>query len=369
MYTAADFPSRNWSDSDVSQDTSQALRESVLAAEQERRALHIVGGGSKGFLGRPTTGESLEVASNRGIVNYEPVELVLTARTGTPLSELETALEGQGQLLPFEPPHFGETATLGGTIAAGLSGPRRPYSGAARDFVLGCKLINGRGEILHFGGEVMKNVAGYDVSRLMAGAFGTLGVLLEISLKVLPKPAAEITLVQHRTADEALRVMNIWAGKPLPVSAACYDGNQLYVRLSGAGSAVAAARERIGGEVLSDGGDFWHRLREHQHTFFGGNKPLWRISVPPTAPLLDLEGKWFIDWGGAQRWLRSEANPQDVWRTAQQAGGHATLFRGEDKRAGVFQPLPTAMIALHRKLKRSFDPNRIFNPGRMYPDL
>jgi glycolate oxidase FAD binding subunit len=353
----------------MNDDLTDALREQVKDAAARGRALNIVGFGTKAFLGRTPRGEPLVVAGHRGILSYAPTELVITARAGTPLAEIDAALADHGQLLAFEPPHFGEGATLGGTIACGLSGPRRPYAGAARDFVLGVKVINGRGEVLTFGGEVMKNVAGYDVSRLMTGAFGTLGVLLEVSLKVLPRPAREMTLVHERSADQALAAMTSWAGKPLPLSAACYDGHRLYVRLSGAESAVSSARTRIGGDELAEGAVFWERLREHHHAFFATGRPLWRLSLPPAAPLLALPGKWLLDWGGAQRWLCSEADPQTVRQAAESAGGHASLFRGGDRESTVFHPLAPPLRALHGRLKHAFDPQGILNPGRMYYDL
>jgi len=284
------------------------------------------------------------------------------------LRELEQALAEQGQMLPFEPPHFGEGATLGGAVACGLSGPRRPYAGSVRDFVLGCRLISGKGEALHFGGEVMKNVAGYDVSRLMVGAMGTLGVILDLSLKILPRPAVELTLVQERTPADAITAMNAWAGKTVPLSAAVYDGNRLTVRLSGAESAVKAAQQRVGGTVVENAAAFWERIREQRHAFFDGAAPLWRLSLPPATAPLDVPGTWLLDWGGAQRWLRSDADAETIRRAAGSAGGHATLFRGGE-RNDVFHPLPAALLGLHRALKRSLDPSGIFNPGRLYAGL
>lgn len=349
------------------------LQQDILAHVQDainrRAAVRIVGNRTKDFLGRHTEGNPLEVAGHQGIVNYQPMELVLTARAGTLLTDIEAALAEGGQMLPFEPPQYGDAATLGGTIACGLSGPRRPYTGAARDFVLGCRMINGRGEILHFGGEVMKNVAGYDISRLMAGSLGTLGVILEVSLKVLPRPAREITLVQKRTPEDAIRIMNTWSGKPLPLSATCYDGDHLYVRLSGAASAVAAARNHIGGDALEDAAAFWRKVREHQHAFFAGDLPLWRLSVPPAAAPLKLEGKLLTEWGGAQRWLRSDTMAETIRKVARQAGGDAVLFRGGDRTSEVYPRLPEPLLKIHKNLKKSFDPKGIFNPGRMYPEL
>lgn len=350
------------------QDIARELQDAVVAAAAAHRPINIVGGNSKQFLGRIAGGEPLAVSAHSGIVNYEPVELVITARAGTPMRDLEAALSAAGQMLPFEPPHFGDHATLGGTIACGLSGPRRPYAGAARDYVLGVRLINGRGDILKFGGEVMKNVAGYDVSRLMTGAMGTLGVLLDISLKVLPRPHAELTVVQQRPPAAALGVMQELAMRPLPLSAMCYDGDQLYLRLSGAATAVDSACRHIGGDLLNDGSDLWQRVREQRHAFFQGPAPLWRVSLPAGAPALDLAGKWFLDWGGAQRWLKGEARPHQLRASVAAAGGHATLCRSADRTGEVFHPLSAGLMALHRNIKQAFDPHGILNPGRIYKE-
>ena len=349
-------------------DCAESLQEAVRVAAQTGRPLCLTGGGSKAFYGRPGTGEPLDVAGHRGVVDYQPSELVLTARGGTPLDDVEAVLRESAQMLAFEPPHFGPAATLGGTVACGISGPRRPYAGALRDFVLGVTVIDGRGRVLRFGGQVMKNVAGYDASRLMAGALGTLGVLLEVSLKVLPLSAAELTLAQEVDAGQALPTMCRLGREALPVTGCCHDGERLYLRLSGAASAVRAAHSRIGGEHIVDADALWHRLREHQHGFFAGPEPLWRLSVPAATPLPSLPGKWLLDWGGAQRWLRSTAAPHRIREAAARAGGHATLFRGGD-RDEVFAPLAPALAALHRRLKSSFDPHGVLNPQRMYAAL
>jgi glycolate oxidase FAD binding subunit len=349
-------------------DILESLQQSVLDAASSAKPLKLVGGNSKSFLGSAENGEPLSVAPHRGIVNYEPKELVITARAGTALRDVERTLAAQQQRLAFEPPHFGDDATLGGTIACGLSGPARPYAGSARDFVLGVRMLNGRGEDLRFGGEVMKNVAGYDVSRLMCGAMGTLGLLLEISLKVLPRPEHEITLVQERTPQEAIRVVNTWAAKPIPLTASCYDGLHLYVRISGVAEAVAAGKDLVGGTELPDGDTIWHDIREQRHAFFDSKRPLWRLSLPPRTAPLALPGKELIDWGGAQRWLLSDAPKASIRRIVAEHGGHATLFRrGEDSER--FHPLPDTLLKLHRRLKQAFDPNAIFNPGRLYPEF
>lgn len=348
--------------------TASELADRIRTATAHGTPLVVRGGGSKDFLGRRTDGGTLDVSGLRGIVHYEPTELVITALAGTPLTEIEAALAERGQMLGFEPPHFGATATLGGTIACGLSGPARPFRGAARDFVLGVKLLNGSGEHLHFGGEVMKNVAGYDVSRLMCGAYGTLGVLIEVSLKVVPRPAEEGFLTQECDAGTAFARMVQWQREPLPMSGLCYDGDRLHVRLAGAAQAVAAAQRRIGGDRDPMGAQYWERLREQRSGFFAGGEPLWRVSVPATTRALAVDGKQLIDWGGALRWVKTAASDETVFAAARAAGGHAMRFRGTQD-GDVFQPLPEALLALHRRLKLAFDPHGILNRGRLYPDL
>ena len=376
----------------INNDNSKNLQQAVQEARAQQQALLIEGSGSKAFYGNtPAATENSRILStgeHQGIINYEPKELVITARSGTPLHELQAVLAEQQQMLAFEPPLFSsdsqqasgdqqasgnQQATLGGTIACGFSGPRRPYAGSARDFVLGSRIINGEADILHFGGEVMKNVAGYDVSRLMVGALGTLGVLLDISLKVLPLPEAEQTQVLECSVQEAISRMNQWAGSPLPLSAACYDGALLYIRLSGAPSAVASGARRIGGDNLDDSQSFWQSIRELQHGFFKTDKPLWRLAVPADTPAIELPGKQLIDWGGAQRWYIADKQSKDnsyesLYKTIADIGGHVTLFKG-DMDAGVFHPLPESLLAIHRRLKQAFDPQGIFNPGRMYREL
>lgn len=345
------------------------LKEQVLAAAAAGSALRIRGGGTKDWYGQRMDGQVLDTRVHSGIVDYEPTELVITARCGTPLAEIEAALAGRNQMLAFEPPHFGIDATFGGAVASGLSGPRRATSGAVRDFILGAKLLDGRGQVLSFGGQVMKNVAGYDVSRLLAGSLGTLGVMLEMSVKVLPRPIRETTLRFEASEIDALRMLNEWGGMPLPVSASCWHCGVLTVRLSGAQAAVEAAARDLGGEVVDNADAFWSRLREQQHPFFADACSLWRLSVPTSAGAIILKGDQLIEWGGAQRWLKVDADAdmaQRIRRTAAAVGGHATLFRGGDKSLGVFHPLAPAVAKIHERLKASFDPSNIFNPGRMY---
>lgn len=352
----------------AARDSSTEIQACVVDAIERRAPLAIVGGGTKHFLGHEAQGEPLALAGHCGVINYHPEELVLTARAGTPLSELETLLAEHDQMFAFEPPHFGAAATLGGTIAANLSGPRRAYAGAARDFVLGIRIINGRGEILRFGGEVMKNVAGYDLSRLVTGAMGTLGVILDVSLKVLPRPRETITLVQSLAPRAAVENLCRWAAAPLPISASCIEGGHLYVRLSGTASALAKARTTIGGDLLENADTFWREVREQQRPFFEGDAPLWRVSVPPAA-ILGLPGAQLVEWGGALRWLKSDVPAQMARAAAAELGGHAMLFRSRIRSFEPYHPLPEPLMRLHKRIKAAMDPHGIFNRGRMYAEF
>ncbi|MBK6959304.1 MAG: glycolate oxidase subunit GlcE [Nitrosomonas sp.] len=346
----------------------------IRAAAEQKTPLQIRGGGTKDFYGNSVVAQSntlLDATAYSGIIDYEPTELVITARAGTRLADLEAALNQKGQMLAFEPPHFGAAATLGGCIAAGLSGPRRAAAGSVRDFVLGVRLLNGKGEALSFGGQVMKNVAGYDVSRLMVGAMGTLGMLLEVSLKVLPKPSAEITLLMQMDEAAAIEKMNQWAGKPLPISATCFRSGELFLRLSGAESAVRAAHVKLGGEELSEGEIFWKSIREQTHGFFQSADSLWRLSINPATPPLTLPGEQLIEWNGGLRWLLGDEKLDVVTirKTAKDAGGHATLFRSNEPGISVFHPLDPGMMRIHCALKEKFDSFGILNPGRLYPEM
>ncbi|MCC2674375.1 MAG: glcE [Ramlibacter sp.] len=353
-----------------------ALVDRVRAAAAQGTPLRIRGGGTKDFYGEPPQGELLETRALRGIVTYEPSELVVTVRAGTPLAELERALAERGQGLPFEPPHFGDGATVGGMVAAGLSGPARASVGSARDYVLGLNLINGRGEELVFGGQVMKNVAGYDVSRLMVGAMGTLGLITEASLKVLPVAPAEATLRFEMPQARALQELNAWGGQPLPLNGSCWlehDGiGTLFLRLRGAVAAVEAACRSLGGERMDDAESSraWAACREQQMPWFAerGERDLWRLSVPQTAPVLELPDAPFVEWHGAQRWVRvAPAEGKRLREVAFAAGGHATLFRTRADAAGRMTPLAPAIASIHQRLKQQFDPAGIFNRGRLYP--
>jgi glycolate oxidase FAD binding subunit len=347
----------------------EQLAQRIRDAAQTRTPLRIRGAGSKDFYAESLTGDLLDVSNYRGIVDYEPTELVMTARAGTPIADIEAALAEHHQLLCFEPPRFAGQGTLGGAIAAGLSGPRRPYAGAARDLVLGMRVLDGRGKNLVFGGQVIKNVAGFDVSRLLVGSMGTLAVLLEISLKTLPRSPMDRTLRFAMSEQEALHSMNQWAGKPLPISATCYTDGALTVRLSGAQAAVRAARQRLGGEALDQAQEFWDGIRDQSATFFTDTTTLWRVSLPSTAPPLGLAQRQLVEWGGALRWIGGDLDASKLRESVVLLGGHATLFRTTTKSAPVFHPLAPALAAIHRKLKAAMDPQGIFNPGRMYPDL
>ena len=340
----------------------------VRAAHDGHTPLRLRGAGSKDFYGGLLSGQVLELSGHRGIVAYEPTELYITARCGTPLAEIEATLAEKGQMLAFEPPHFGG-ATIGGCIAAGLAGPRRQQAGAVRDFVLGVKLVDGTGQVLNFGGQVMKNVAGYDVSRLIAGSLGTLGVIAEATLKVLPMPVAERTLCLAMDQGEVLAKLNHWGGQPLPISASFWHDGQLWLRLSGARAAVEAAAQRLGPNATVDGKKVWNSIREQTHPAFAG-EPLWRLSLPSTAPALGVDGLRAIEWGGAQRWYADE--PAAIREVAARLGGHAVLYRApESERCleGAFAPLSPALLALHRRLKKAFDPRGILNPGRLYAEF
>ena len=364
------------------------LIDQVRAAKARKTTLDIQGCGSKAFYGEAARGsQPLPLRELAGISSYEPSELVVTVRAGTPIVELEEALAEQNQCLAFEPPRFGAhgqggpdsaTGTVGGMVAAGLAGPARASVGGVRDFVLGATLLNGRAEVLSFGGQVMKNVAGYDVSRLLAGSLGILGVILEVSLKVLPKAPATTTLRFDLDEAEALRRLHTWGGEPLPLNASAWWERALVVRLSGAVAAVQAAAKKLGGEVIEPtlAATFWRGLRDHRDEFFvsaaaatQGSACLWRLGVPATTPPMKLPGEQLVEWGGVQRWLCTGAPAAAVREAATVVGGHATLFRARDKSGGVFAPLSPPLARIHRELKRAFDPERLFNPGRLYPDL
>jgi glycolate oxidase FAD binding subunit len=378
-----------------------SLIDAVRQAAADGSTLRLRGGGSKDFWGQSLSGEVLDTRAYQGIVSYEPSELVVTARCGTPLAELEAALAEKGQCLAFEPPHFGQGsengATVGGMVAAGLSGPARATAGAVRDFVLGARFINGLGEHLTFGGQVMKNVAGYDVSRLMAGSWGTLGLITEVSLKVLPVAPAEATLMCAGLPQKtALDLLHRWGGQPLPLNASAWVrdtfaqpvADYLFVRLRGAVAAVQSAMTRMTADAVAQGAQVtvmnnaeaaqdWRASGEQTLPFFDAPSPdacLWRLSLPQTAPVLDLPYATYIEWQGAQRWLWAPATAAVPLRElAQSVGGHATLFRASarhaelDKIAGVNTPLDTIQQRIQQQLQKQFDPKGVFATGRIHP--
>ncbi len=362
---------------DVKDAALSRLIDQVQAARSQGVQLDIQGGNTKRFYGGEPKGEPLDMRPLRGVSAYEPSELVVTVRAGQPLDELEAMLGEHGQCLPFEPPRFAPGGTVGGMVAAGLSGPARAAVGGVRDYLLGVTMLNGNAEVLTFGGQVMKNVAGYDVARSLAGSMGVMGVILEVSLKVLPVPRAVSTLVFEVDESEALDCMTRWNRLPLPVNASAWVDGRLVVRLAGAGAAVEAAQYSLGGVVwdAEEAGDFWNDLRDHRSIFFdradgeGKKSPLWRLSLPRAVPPFALGQPMLIEWGGAQRWLRSDAPPQDIRAAVAKVGGHANLFRRPSQDAEVFTRPSEAAMRIQQRLKRAFDPQGLFNPDRLYPDL
>lgn len=354
-------------DGDVAGQVLARLREQVAAATRDQRALVITGGDTKAAIGRPVTGAALALADYRGILAYSPSELVITARAGTPLTAIDAALAARGQMLGFEPPRFGAASSIGGIVAAGLSGPRRPYAGAVRDFVLGVRVMNGQGEVLRFGGQVMKNVAGYDVPRLMTGAHGTLGVLVEVSLRVLPRPACELGVSWALSPAAALARMVALARRSLSISGLAYADGRLHARIAGDAGAVAALSRELAPDAVETGLEFWESLRDLPAAAPADGLALWRLGVPPAAPALDLPGRWIWDWGGAQRWLVTDAPTARIRDAAERVGGHASRMRGDG--GTDFAPLAAPVLAVQRELKSVFDPAGIFNPGRLYPEL
>ncbi|MVW80642.1 glycolate oxidase subunit GlcE [Bordetella sp. 02P26C-1] len=369
------------------------LCDQVMTAHAGHKPLYVCGGGSKSFYGnyRPVTPQDghclLDMSAYNGIINYQPSELVVTVRAGTSLAALEAELAEYGQMLAFESPHFGASSTVGGCVAAGLAGPRRMAVGGVRDFVLGARLLDSQGRLLSFGGEVMKNVAGYDVSRLLAGSLGIFGAIIEVSLKVMPKPFEELSLRFEATQQEALTRFAQWRSQPLAISATSWAALEdsdthlgadtpgcVTVRLSGAPPAIRAAKAAIGGHELdgAQAADWWRSLREQTHPFFKHGRPLWRVALPPTTPAEDFGAPTLIEWGGGQRWFSGSLDAQAVRARAQTLGGHATLFRaagGPIPADGVFHPLAPGVAAITRRLKQELDPSGLFNPGRLVMEL
>ena len=342
------------------------LQEQVRDARAKKRALCIVGGNSKKHLGREARGDRVDMSACSGVVDYQPSELVVTVRAGTTISDLQRLLAGENQVLASEPPEFDGKATVGGTLACNLSGPSRPWQGSIRDHVLGVRIINGKAEHLRFGGEVMKNVAGYDVSRLMAGAMGTLGIVTEVTLKVAPKPEATVTVRRPLDASDGLRVMNELCRTPLPVSGACWHEGNMYVRLAGPASVIAAAAEKIDGSLLSDDRGFWSGLRETDLPFFADAEDLWCISLRSTHDHFMPDANWLVDWRGARRWLAGYSDHDALERFARDAGGEAWHMRGAQKGDEVFPVRSEAYRRMLLRLKQALDPAGVFNPGRLY---
>lgn len=362
-------------------DDTARLTDAVREAVSARTPLVITGAGTRACLGHDARGEPLSTRGHAGVITHEPTELVVTARAGTTVSSLVETLAAARQMMPFEPPDGG--GTLGGVMACGLSGPRRPYVGSARDFVLGTRVVNGEGQVLRFGGEVMKNVAGYDVSRLQIGAFGTLGLLLDISMKVLPMPETEVTLHHELDTPDALASLVAMARQPIPLSASMVHGRDRYIRLSGSSVAVEKTVAELGGNRVDAGDTHWEDLRERRLPFFLDARPLWRLAVPEYVGILPIEGDWLYDWGGAQRWLKSDAPAASVFAAARASGGHATRYRevlpsaasdaaserGSETATPLFQPLEGPLAQVQSRLRDSFDPHRLFNRGRFHPEL
>lgn len=345
------------------------MAERIGQAARDKTSLRIVGGDTKAFYGRQVAGQAFHMNGYAGIVSYESSELVITAKSGTPIVELESQLEREGQMLGFEPPHFGAGSTVGGVVASGLSGPGRPYRGAVRDFVLGVDVINGRGQALRFGGQVMKNVAGFDVSRLMAGSLGTLGVITQVSLRVLPRPQRQATLIWDVGKAEARAHMLRLAREPWPITAMVYDGMRLRIRVSGSNPTVTDALDRLNPAASRFEDDYWRRLRDLDLPFFEAkDTSIWRLSLPPAAPDPDVIDNCLWDWGGAQRWLSATTHGDELQRYCETHGGHALCFRNQNGASATepfMQPAP-ALQAVFTRLKHAFDPDGIFNPGRHY---
>lgn len=344
-----------------SKDITEALAERVRAGGP----LRLEGGGTRAFYGRKVEGQALSLAAHRGVVDYDPSELVITARAGTRVSEIEALLAAENQMLAFEPPVFGAAGTLGGAVASGMSGPRRPFAGPLRDYVLGARLMNPQGEVLRFGGTVFKNVAGFDAFRLMAGSLGCFGPILEVSLRVTPRPRTERALVFEMSGEAARTWVSGLMGRPLPLSGAFHDGHRLHLRLSGGEAGVAATRAELGGE--DEPLETWDAIRHMTHPSFEA-PVLWRVSLPPTGSCEGFESTAW-DWAGGLRWLTADAVDPAIWDRAARLGGQATLFRGQAPKGEVFQPLAPGVFNLHRRVKVALDPAGIFNPGAMYEGL
>ncbi|HIP81005.1 MAG TPA: glycolate oxidase subunit GlcE [Leucothrix mucor] len=355
-------------------DQSKALQAQVRDAIKTDQALNIQGGNSKSFYGNTKSSADLQIldaSQHTGIVDYDPTELAITVCAGTRIRNLEALLAENQQILPFEPPCYSEDATIGGAIASGISGPRRAYTGSARDTILGVQIINGEGEIANFGGQVMKNVAGYDMSRLMVRSMGTLGVILNVSLRVLPKPQYETTLRFDASQPDALAYFRLLRKKQQIISGTLWFEGNCYLRLSGTQLAVQHSADKLSGSEIPDADQFWADIKDHKTDFFQQDgKPLWRLSLPASTPAItSIEDNLLIEWGGALRWVYSNSPPNIIHSIANKHGGYATLFKGNVPNTPCFPPLEPALFKLHKQLKNKMDPKGIFNPCRLYESL
>lgn len=346
--------------------TLPELQQQVLDAVERAEPLCIVAGNSKRHLGRDPVGRVIELGDYAGVVDYEPTELVITVRAGTRITDLQAVLAEQQQTLACDPPVFDGRATVGGTLACCQSGPARPWVGSIRDQVLGVRLINGKGEQLRFGGQVMKNVAGYDLSRLQAGAMGAFGLLTEVSLRVLPKPRSSITVTRSLDADEAVQAMSVIGKTPAPLSGAAWHAGKLYLRLSGEDPVVEAAAAHLEGERLVNDGAFWESLRDQTLPWFMSANNLWRFSVRASSPHALPQEDWLLDWGGAQRWLSGDHDHDELQQLASDLRGEVTRIRGGDREAERLPTVSPGKRTLLTRIKQAFDPAGVFNPGRLY---
>ena len=336
------------------------LQIDVQRAIKEKTQIYIQGGQSQ-FRKPNEHIYSVSLTDEQGILAYEPTELVVTVKAGTSLRALQRILAQNNQMLAFEPPAPDENSSIGGCIACNRSGPRRPFTGSARDFVLGVNIVNGLGEYLKFGGQVMKNVAGYDVSRLMAGSAGSLAIITQVSLKVLPLPRLETTIVKSMAVPLAIQTMATLQNLSYPLSGLCHIDNTLYVRLSGNVKAVLAAKTKIGGDEFLNAEDFWQKIRDRSHPFFTTpNTGLWRILVSPATPMLDIPGQWLIDWGGAQRWLQSERSEDDIRLRTIDHGGLAHSYGTQQAPQTKFHRIEPNIMQLFKRIKTAFDPHGVF---------
>ena len=349
---------------------TEQLQKQILSASKSQKSLRIEGNNTKAFIGNASDGEIISSQRHQGVLSYDPSELVIKVRSGTRLDDINEVLAEHKQSLPFEPNTFDGNATIGGTVACNISGPARAYKGAARDYLLGASIINGKAEVLQFGGQVMKNVAGYDASRLMAGAMGTLGFILDVSIKVLPVNACEQTIKVQRPVNDAIQLINQLSAKNLPINASAYIDDSLYIRLSSSEQNTIATSKIIcqqtGGSVIENSETFWTSMTEQQHDFFNTDKPIIRLSVPATCDTDTIECEQLIEWSGAQRWLKTETPVNKIRELAKSLGGHATAYKHFNDDIEYFQPLDAINLKLQQRLKDAFDPACILNPGRLY---